>query len=122
MSSMTSKRHLYYVTSPRVLCGINAISTYGSTGNTVLVGTYLFVRSRCGMTPCVPNLNQQDFTLLLVELEAAIEMADYLHEIYQLLAEAEISDTQVCSSILSSIILRLERTAARIDRNRVIEE
>lgn len=36
-------------------------------------------------------------------------------------AEVEISDTQVCSSILSSIILRLERTAARIDANGVIE-
>lgn len=119
---MTSKRYHYYITSPRVLCGSNKIGTYDNTGNMVLADTYLFIRNGCGMTPGVPELNQQDLTLLLVELDTAIEMADYLHEIYQLLAEAEISDTQVCSSILSSIILRLERTAARIDGNRVVEE
>ncbi|MCQ2356969.1 MAG: hypothetical protein MJ014_08225 [Methanocorpusculum sp.] len=73
------------------------------------------------MTPDAPELNPQDLTLLLVKLDAIIEMADYLHEISASWGRGN-SDTQVCSSILSSIILRLERTAARIDENRVVEE
>lgn len=59
--------------------------------------------------------------LLLVELDAAIEMADYLHELYQLLAEAELSDTRICSSILNSIILRLERITTQIDKDRTTD-
>lgn len=84
---MTLKRHLYYITRPRILCGSNKIGTYDNTGNMVLADMYLFIRNGYGKIPGVPKLNQQDLTHLLVELDTAIEMADYLHEIYQLLAK-----------------------------------
>ena len=94
---MTSKRHLYYITRPRILCGSNKIGMHDNTGSTVLADTYLFVRNGCGMTPDAPGLNPQDLTPLLVKLDAVIEMADYLHEI-SASCGSENSDTQVSTS------------------------